>query len=267
MRTQTCEERAMTEMTPTPKELAEIRKLTAEADKLERDIALTEEEIETKREERRKLAAEADHAQAKAEQARLEAETYRINMEDRRRDHDMNNADDYYHKTYWFDRQVDAATVKDCIRALRTWDRMDPECDITIIFNSPGGSVIHGMALFDEIVTLSQRGGGRHKITTVVRGYAASMGGILLQAGDHRVCGRESYVMIHEIAAGTGGKIGEIKDDVKFYETISDRIVNLFVERSGGKIAKATFKKNWERKDWWLDSAGALKYGFVDEVK
>ena len=204
----------MTEVTP--KEAAEIRKLTAEADKLERDIALAEEEIAVKVEERRRTAAEADKVAAEALRAALDAEERELILKSRRRDHALDAADDYYHKTYWFDRQVDAATVKDCIRVLRTWDRVEPTCDITVIFNSPGGSVIHGMALFDEMVTLSQRGGGQHKLTTVVRGYAASMGGILLQAGDKRVCGKESYLMIHEIAAGTGGKIGELKDDVKF---------------------------------------------------
>lgn len=227
-----------------------------------------------------KLIAEASHAEAQAEAAKkdaaykdalarkhdVEAQMESIRLSYEHRDHERALAEDYYQHVYNFEGVVDAATVRACIRFLRQWDRLEPECDLRIIFNSPGGSVTHGMALFDELVTLSKRGGGSHHVTTVIRGYAASMAGILLQAGDHRVSGAESYLMIHEIAAGTGGKIGEIKDDVKFYDRICERVVDIFVDRSGGKISKANFKKRWERQDWWLDSAEALKLGFIDEI-
>ena len=85
--------------------------------------------------------------------------------------------------------------------------------------------------------------------------------------GDVRVMGRESYLMIHEISAGAGGKIGEINDAVKFYERVCERVVDIFVSRSGGKCSRAQFKKNWNRADWWIDSAEALRWGFVDAVR
>ena len=68
------------------------------------------------------------------------------------------------------------------------------------------------------------------------------------------------------IPAGTGGKIGEIKDEVKWYEKVCARIVDIFVERSEGGITEEDFKKGWERADWWLDSKESLARGFVDEI-
>jgi ATP-dependent Clp endopeptidase proteolytic subunit ClpP len=205
-------------------------------------------------------AAQAREAEAKAVIAELavtkahEDEIARLNS-------------DAHHRLYQFTGGVEASTVDRCMAQLRQWDRLDPACPIEIIFNSPGGAVIAGMALFDLIVRLSLRGGGRHHVTVGAQGYAASMAGILLQAGDHRWIGQQSYLMIHEISAGTGGKIGEMKDDVKFYDAICARVVDIFVERAGGKITKRKFIDSWTRSDWWLLSDEALSYGFVDEIR
>ena len=234
------------------KDEAEVRKLLAEAAKAEAEAQA--------------YAEEAAYKGALALKHQREADMVAIQLGHEKRDEERTLAEDWYKHVYNFEGVVDRNSVRSAIRFLRQYDRLEPECGLKIIFNRPGGSVIDGMALFDEIVTMSKRGGGSHHITTVVRGYAASMAGILLQAGDHRVSGAESYLMIHEIAAGTGGKIGEIKDDVKFYDRICDRVVDIFVERSGGKISKAGFKKRWERQDWWLDSAEALKLGFIDQI-
>jgi ATP-dependent protease ClpP protease subunit len=122
------------------------------------------------------------------------------------------------------------------------------------------------MHLFDALTSYSKRGGGTHEITMIVRGYAASMAAILLQSVDVRVIGPESYLLVHEISAGAIGKIGEMKDDMKWYERVCERIATIFVQRSGGKVTKAKFKANWTRKDWWLDSDEALRLGFVDKI-
>jgi ATP-dependent protease ClpP protease subunit len=217
-------------------------------------------DAEKNRAEARKLNAEAEqaeHASAVALILRTQAE------EDER--HRVES--DAHRRVYRFAGAVTASSASDCIRKLTLWDRLDPECPVEIIFNSPGGSVIDGMALFDVITSMSLRGGGTHEVTVGTLGYAASMAGILLQAGDVRWMGKQSYLMIHEISAGTGGKIGEIKDDVKFYEAICARVVDIFVARSGGKITKAKFVRGWLRTDWWILSDEALKLGFVDEVR
>lgn len=216
--------------------------------------------------------AEAAHADARlktaqASEAELDLELARIKARKVHEDEAARVQSDEHHHVYQFVGPVSDASAAAAMATLNRWHRLDPTCDIEILFYSPGGSVIAGMALFDRINQLSLRGGGTHRITTGITGWAASMAGILLQAGDHRWMGKESYLMIHEISAGTGGKIGEIKDDVKFYEAICARVVNIFVDRSGGKITKPRFIKSWQRQDWWLLSDEALKFGFVDEVR
>ncbi len=132
--------------------------------------------------------------------------------------------------------------------------------------NSPGGSVIDGMALYDHIVAHSKRGGGTHEITIIVRGFAASMGGILLQAADKRVCGPEAYVLIHKISTMTGGSLDDIEDEVKLLKLMTSRVEDIFCSRSGGKLSKTILRRNWTRRDWWLDSTSAKRLGVVDAI-
>lgn len=214
-----------------------------------------------------KLEAEAAKLTAEGREAIARATLAEIKLERERQDDIEQAASDRERHVYRFNGQVDRGSVVGCVSTLALWDRLDPECDIEVIFNSPGGSVIDGMALFDLLSALSLRGGGTHKVTVGSRGYAASMAGILLQAGDVRWLGANSYLMIHEIAAGTGGKIGEIQDAVKFYEAICEQVIDLFVERSEGKVTREEFVKNWERQDWWLFASTALRYGFIDEIR
>lgn len=180
---------------------------------------------------------------------------------------------DKFQHIYVFDDPVTDATVLACILELDKWRRLDPKCAITLRFYSPGGDVIAGMYLFDYLKQLGRDG---HVLTTEAYGYAASMAGILLQVGDHRIIGRESYILIHEIQTAVRGKIGEIDDEVEFMHKIGDRILDIFATKAkeaGGRgtatqpLTKAQFKNRWRRKNWWLSSNEALKYGVVDEVK
>lgn len=202
--------------------------------------------------------------------------------------HDTECAKDYYHRVYRFGHGipdvtpvVDAASVSACINTLSVWDRLNPEADFEIVFNSPGGSVIDGMELFDFVQEMRRKG---HYITTAARGYAASMAGILLQAGDHRVMGRESYVMIHELSTGVGGKTSEIEDEVALLKRIQGRVGRIFAERSAEAVDNGTAEValteqqlaegdpdlnliGWKRRDMWLDSDTCMRFGIVDEVR
>ena len=226
--------------------------------------------------------AEAEQAHAEAAKARAEVERIGIDIraavlslkqqemtvriaeiglakaEEARKDE---LAADRYFYTYTFDQDVNENSVKRCMGQLTLWSRTSPGCNFEVIFDSPGGSVIDGMHLFDYIQLLRQRG---HYTTGVALGYAASMAGILLQAFDERVIGREAYLLIHEIQAGAIGTIGKMEDQMKFLHKIQTRIVNIFVARSG--ISKAAFVRGWRRKDWWLDADEALKLGFCDHI-
>lgn len=103
-----------------------------------------------------------------------------------------------------------------------------------------------------------------HHLTTRTVGMAASMGGVLLQAGDWRVMAPESFLLVHEIAAGAVGKIGEIEDEMKLLQKMSERILAIYASRST-LTAKAIATK-WKRTDWWLNATEALELGLVDEI-
>ncbi len=210
----------------------------------------------------KKLNAEADKASAEARVFDLEAEMGVLQLSVAKRASLEREASNKYHQVYNFLGVVDQGSVAMCMDQLTQWDRIDPKSPIEIIFNSPGGSVMAGMALFDHIQEIRENG---HVVTTVSKGYAASMAGILIQAGDIRVIGKESYVLIHEISTGAVGKIGELEDVVEFVKMIQKRVLAIFADRSH-KTA-AYYAKHWERKDWWLNSDECLAIGFVDEVR
>ena len=186
----------------------------------------------------------------------------KLDVEFRQLNHNLECAKDFHNKFYLFTDAIDLRNVTNCIEVLGVWDRLDAKCDIELAIHSSGGGALPGMMLFDYIGRLRRT----HKVTTSVLGYAASMAAIVLQAGTHRVIGRESSIMIHEISAQAVGKIGEIEDVTSFLHSLQNRIVNIFVSRSAGRIDTATFIHNWQRREWWLDSNEMLRWGFVDEV-
>jgi ATP-dependent Clp endopeptidase proteolytic subunit ClpP len=148
------------------------------------------------------------------------------------------------------------------MRRLAIWHRLEPGSDIEIIFTSPGGDVISGLALFDYIQELRASG---HKVTTKAQGYAASMASILLQAGDVRVMNAEAWLLIHEASFGAGGKLGEVEDTVEWVKKVSKRIKDIYAKRSS--LTAPQIEQRWRRKDWWIDADEALKLGFCDEIE
>ena len=212
----------------------------------------------------RKLNAEALRAEHEATVRAYETVAARLVTDSGLRDEKDALASDRYNHTYQFVTQVTDSSVERCMERLTAWDRQEPECDIQIVFNSPGGSVIAGMALFDFITGLSRRGGGKHTITTLGLGYAASMAGILLQAGDRRQMGKQAWVLIHEISFSAIGKIGEVEDTTEWAKRICKRVVDIFASRSHMK--KSYIEAHWKRKDWWISSEECLKLGIVDDV-
>jgi ATP-dependent Clp protease protease subunit len=218
------------------------------------DLTLKELEADEKRAAVRKAAAEARKSEA-------EAAAYDIDLAAKQEARQATLANDHYYRVYNFSQQVSEASVTKCIDKLTLWSRIDPGCDIEVIFNSPGGSVVDGMALFDFLQELRRAG---HHITTTAMGIAASMAGILLQAGDHRRMGKEAWVLIHQASFGAQGSYGSVEDTVEWVRKVQERILDIFANRSTMK--RATIKKNWERKDWWLSSDECLRHGFVDEV-
>lgn len=222
-------------------------------------------------------AAEAAARKDEAEAANFDAETRQWTLDSAIREIDLYReqhkrakelAADEYHHVYRFTSQVGSSSAGSCMAQLSTWHRLEPGCPLEIVFTSPGGEIISGMALFDYIVSLRRAG---HKVTTKTLGMAASMAGILLQTGHHRVMSPESWLLIHEASFMALGSFGQVQDEVKWVERIQERILDIFAERTKGSeapfpMSRLQIKKRWHRTDWWISSDEALKWGFVDEV-
>jgi ATP-dependent Clp endopeptidase proteolytic subunit ClpP len=237
---------------PTP---AEELKTLAEVECLKADSYKAQTEAKEAVARTRKVDAETRKALADARQAE-------IGLAEAEDDEKARKAADSQHHVYAFVGVVDATSVKNCMRQLTQWHRNDPECDIEIVFNSPGGGIVDGMALYDFIQLLRSQG---HRITTTALGMAASMAGILLQAGDVRAMGAESWLLIHEASFGTMGKTTDIEDAVAWIKKVQRRILRIFASRSN--LSERQLSNRWNRKDWWLDSTEALALGLIDQIQ
>tara|TARA_B100000959_G_scaffold264454_1_gene304972 strand:- start:917 stop:1675 length:759 start_codon:yes stop_codon:yes gene_type:complete len=230
-------------------------KETRSKKEIEADILLKESEATLK-------AAEAVKTEAEAKKAQYEAHEAELRYHEARLKYDRTQSEDERNHLYRFDGEVSAGSVNTCLKKLTEWSRLDPKCKMEIIFSSPGGSIIDGFELFDFIQELRAKG---HHITTGSLGYAASMAGILLMAGDTRWIGHQSWLMIHRAAFGAYGKTFEIEDEVKFVRRIESRILDIFALRSN--LTKQKIKRNWDRKDWWISADESLELNLVDEIR
>lgn len=212
--------------------------------------------------EARRAEAEAAKFEAEAREAEARALQEQVEADRKVREDQRELARNKYHHIYRFTDSINEKSVALCMERIDVWHRLDPNCDITIIFTSPGGSVVDGMALWDYLHSMKDTG---HRLITVAQGMAASMAGILIQAGDERIMGKESYLLIHQVQAGVMGSFGELEDRMKWLELVQERILDIFAKRS--KMPRNQIKKKWTRTDWWLSSDEALDLGFVDKVQ
>ena len=157
---------------------------------------------------------------------------------------------------------VSGRSVDEWLDALSHWELRDPGEPITITINSPGGSVLDGLALYDGILRLRRKG---HHVTTRGTGLIASMATILMQAGDERILDANSWFMIHEVSAGTRGTISEMEDQAAFVKRLNDRLHGILAERS--TLTKRQIMSRTKKKDDWLSAEEAVELGFADKVE
>ena len=222
----------------------------------------TKEELKQIIAETKKTEAETRKLEAQALEAEYCTQIKKIELDQKSRDARRKAASDRENMLYRFNTHIDKNHVYECMHFLTTWSRRHPGCDMEIVFSSGGGSITDGFVLFDFIQELRERG---HKITTGSLGMAASMAGVLLQAGDHRWMGHQAWMMIHRAAFGAIGKTFEIEDEVAWVQRIEERILDIFEKRSS--LTRMKIKRNWDRKDWWISSDEALPLGLIDEIR
>lgn len=206
----------------------------------------------------------------RAELAKLKAETAYANQCSQKREYENwameiakreqeQSAD--AQRLFSFFGDVTKSSAAGCLHTVQQWHREAPDRPITICFNSPGGSVTDGLALYDAIKRIQDTG---LEINTESLGWAASMGGVLLQAGNTRAMGKHAYMMIHEVSNVALGNVSEIEDELKFTKRLQERLLDILAHRA--TIDRQQIKRNWKRKDWWLDANEALELGFIDEI-
>jgi ATP-dependent Clp protease protease subunit len=135
----------------------------------------------------------------------------------------------------------------------------DPEKDIWLYINSPGGSVTAGMAIFDTMQFVTP------DVATVAMGLAASMGQFLLSAGTpgKRYATPHARIMMHQPSGGIGGTASDIKIQAEQMLHIKRQMAGLIAEHTGQTVDQ--IEKDSDR-DRWFTAEQAREYGFVDHV-
>jgi ATP-dependent Clp protease, protease subunit len=135
----------------------------------------------------------------------------------------------------------------------------DPNRDIFLYINSPGGSVDSGMAIFDTMQWIS------NDVATVAMGLAASMGQFLLSAGQKgkRFALPHSRIMMHQPSGGLGGTASDIRIQAEQSLHIKKTMSGLIAEHTGQTVEQ--IEKDSDR-DRWFTAEAALAYGFIDHV-
>ena len=135
----------------------------------------------------------------------------------------------------------------------------DPDKDIQLYINSPGGSVYDGLAIYDTMQYI------KPDVQTIGIGLQASMGAFLLSAGakGKRFVLPNARVMIHQPSSGTQGKVTDQEISLREALEIKERLATITSENTGQKLDK--IKADMER-DFWMSAEAAVKYGLADEV-
>ena len=135
----------------------------------------------------------------------------------------------------------------------------DPEKDIWLYINSPGGSVTAGMAIFDTMQWVP------NDVCTVAMGLAASMGQFLLSAGakGKRYATPHARIMMHQPLGGIQGTASDVKTQAEQLLHIKKQMAELIAEHTGQPVDKISADSD---RDRWFTAAEAKEYGFVDHV-
>lgn len=155
--------------------------------------------------------------------------------------------------------EVNDATASLVVAQLLFLEGEDPDKDISLYINSPGGSITAGMAIYDTMQYI------KCDVSTICVGMAASMGAFLLAAGakGKRYALPNSEIMIHQPLGGTQGQATDIKIHADRIIRIRHKLNEILAERTGKPLD--TIEKDTER-DNFLTAQEAAQYGLIDKV-
>jgi ATP-dependent Clp protease protease subunit len=155
--------------------------------------------------------------------------------------------------------QIDDASANDVMAQLLTLESTDPDRDITIYINSPGGSFTSLMAIYDTMQFI------RPAVATLCIGQAASMGSLLLAAGEKgmRYALPNARILLHQPSGGFEGQASDIERHAEDIIKMKRRLNEIYVRHTGQDYA--TIEKTLDR-DYFLSAEDARTFGIVDEV-
>ena len=138
-------------------------------------------------------------------------------------------------------------------------ESVDSSKDISIYINSPGGSVYAGLGMYDTMQFI------KPEIATICTGMAASMGAVLMCAGQKgkRSALPHSRIMIHQPMGGAQGQASDIEITAREILKLKDELYEIIAKHSGQKVSKV---HNDSDRDYWMKAEEALKYGMIDEI-
>lgn len=155
--------------------------------------------------------------------------------------------------------EVNDATASLVVAQLLFLDSEDPDKDINLYINSPGGSITAGMAIYDTMQYT------KADVSTICVGMAASMGAFLLTAGakGKRYALPNSEIMIHQPLGGTQGQATDIQIHAERIIKMKERLNKMLSDATGQPLEK--IKQDTER-DNFMSAEEALKYGIIDKI-
>lgn len=155
--------------------------------------------------------------------------------------------------------EVNDTTAGLVVAQLLFLEAEDPDKDISLYINSPGGSITSGFAIYDTMQYI------KPDVSTICVGMAASMGAFLLTAGakGKRYALPNSEVMIHQPSGGTQGQATDIAIQAERILKMKKKLNRIFSERTGQPLE--TIEKDVER-DNFMSAEEAMKYGLIDKV-
>lgn len=135
----------------------------------------------------------------------------------------------------------------------------DPEKDIYLYINSPGGSITAGMAIYDTMQYI------KPDVATVAIGMAASMGQFLLSSGakGKRYATPHARVMMHQPSGGIGGTVTDVRINAQLILHMKRVLAELIAEQTGKTVEQISADSD---RDSWFTATEALEYGFIDHV-
>ena len=165
----------------------------------------------------------------------------------------------YLDRIIYLGTEIENTVANSIVQQLLALQLDNPTAPITLYINSPGGSIVDGMAIYDTIKRSTA------PVHAVVAGMAASMGAVILSgcAKGHRAIMAHGEVLLHQPLGGARGQATDIEISANRILKMKKTLLQILADNTGHPYEKLA--EDCDR-DYWLDAEDALKYGIIDKI-